>query len=261
MDRHEALLVLSVSLFCWGVWPTLRQKCGAPIAAFATLNICSQFCTAWVYFVALSSAHSRQQMVTALTEPGLREGALVLGGFLLGHGDQLSALAMGYLPAGIAYPLYAGLSLVLAQFFNYLQTGSEDPLMLFIGMGGVALGLVFLTLTQSAKEERPFVPRRRGASAAGAAGLESSFLSVQVASPARGSIQSDDTPPKLRPLSSASAMMICGFAGVAGGGWSPLSTYARAGVSTAPIQDPTICIVVFQIGQLVSKTGAFCIKK
>ena len=91
---------------------------------------------------------------------------------------------MSYLPAGIAYPLYAGLGLVLAQFFNYMQTGSEDPVMLFIGMGGVALGLVFLTLTQSAKEEQPFVPRKRGVSAAGAEaeGLGSSLLSVQVAS-------------------------------------------------------------------------------
>ena len=63
MDRHEALLILSISLLCWGCWPTLRQKCGAPIAAFAALNIGSQFTTAWVYFFILSTPHSRHQMV------------------------------------------------------------------------------------------------------------------------------------------------------------------------------------------------------
>ena len=91
-------------------------------------------------------------------------------------------------------PLYAGLSLVLAQLFNYLQTGSEDPLMLFLGMGGVALGLVFLTLTQSAKEDRPFAPRKRSGSAAPPAGrtgqagrgLRGSQAARQPASAGRG---------------------------------------------------------------------------
>ena len=40
-----------------------------------------------------------------------RVAAVFVGGFLLGHADQLSALAMSYIPVSIAYPLYAGLSL------------------------------------------------------------------------------------------------------------------------------------------------------
>ena len=113
------LLILGVSLLCWGCWPTLRQLCGAPIAAFATLNICSQCATSFVYLFALGTAASRDQLHLALTHPSLRyaqrlatveskrvvipklnitlccrELCVFLGGFLLGHADQLSATAM-----------------------------------------------------------------------------------------------------------------------------------------------------------------------
>ena len=113
------LLILGVSLLCWGCWPTLRQLCGAPIAAFATLNICSQCATSFVYLFALGTAASKDQLHLALTHPSLRyaqrlatveskrvvipklnitlccrELCVFLGGFLLGHADQLSATAM-----------------------------------------------------------------------------------------------------------------------------------------------------------------------
>ena len=46
------------------------------------------------------------ELAEALRHPSLREGAVFAGGFLLGHADQLSSIAMSYIPAGVAcaYP-------------------------------------------------------------------------------------------------------------------------------------------------------------
>ena len=53
-------------------------------------------------------------------------------------------------------------------------------------------------------------------------------------------------------LSTPGAMLVCVVAGIAGAGWSPLSTYARSGTfaEVDPVHDATICLVVFQLGQL-----------
>lgn len=78
-DDTKHLLVLGVSLLCWGCWPTLRQLCGAPIAAFATLNICSQCATSFVYLFAFSTAGAVGQADKVLHEPTVRELCVFLG--------------------------------------------------------------------------------------------------------------------------------------------------------------------------------------
>ena len=100
-EHSTYLFILVVPLLCWGIWPTIRQFCGAPVAAFATLNICSQCATAFVYLAVLRTA-SVAQLAQAVHHPSLRQCAVFFGGFLLGHADQLSSIAMSYIPAGVA---------------------------------------------------------------------------------------------------------------------------------------------------------------
>jgi hypothetical protein len=78
-DDTKHMLVLGVSLLCWGCWPTLRQLCGAPIAAFATLNICSQCATSFVYLFALSTAGTIPKIHKVLHDPTSRELCVFLG--------------------------------------------------------------------------------------------------------------------------------------------------------------------------------------
>ena len=54
-----------------------------------------------MYLVVLQSA-TATELAEALRHPSLREGAVFAGGFLLGHADQLSSIAMSYIPAGVA---------------------------------------------------------------------------------------------------------------------------------------------------------------
>ena len=152
----------------------------------------------------------------------------------------------------LADPLYAGTTLVLAQLLNYMQLGSEDPPMLLLALALVALGLSFLTLTAAAKEKAPRPE----------VGLESSLLPPVAttrsgdrssAPPAINSVH-ERTHPGPKQISPRAAMVICAIAGLAGSGWSPLSTYARAGAEAEadPVHDTTICLVVFQLGQLLA---------
>lgn len=310
LNARQGTLVLGISLFCWGVWPSLRQLCGAPIAAFATLNICAQFTTACLYYVLVGrlSLGTNTLAMDLLHHggPGMREVAVFAGGFLLGHADQLSALAMGHISASIAYPLYAGTALVLAQALNYLQLGSPQPFILLGGLALVALGLISLTVTQSLKARdeatmhkdlytaqaallaqlRPYSGprsadagcrccyRRRGDDRSREYARDR--LSIQGVPASHGANANALNPLVLlkpKKLSSGTAMLLCGLAGVAGAGWSPLSTFARrpavsvgaggashggvgSGGSAASVAseiamlDTAICLVVFQAGQL-----------
>ena len=150
-------------------------------------------------------------------------------------------------------PLYAGTTLVLAQVLNYAQLGSEDPLGLLLALVLVALGLLFLTLTVAAKGDSTRAKMDPS--------MESSLLPPVATG--RSDHNYNSAPPAIngvhgtsarKQISPRAAMIICAIAGLAGSGWSPLSTYARAGseAEADPVHDTTICLVVFQLGQLLA---------
>lgn len=179
---------------------------------------------------------------------------------------------------------YAGLTLIIAQVLNYVQTGSTAPLILLCGLGLVGLGLAFLTLTQHAKDQQrtlaadglQALPTTRHASPLEGAHVQQPHHNISttgvLSSMGTSSLHDIDLPSAAGNSSSVGtvqnpgvatsdttglttrgAMLVCVVAGIAGAGWSPLSTYARSGGSVAqmdPVHDAAICLVVFQLGQL-----------
>eukprot|EP01052_Picozoa_sp_SAG31_P011598 SAG31_NODE_659_length_13095_cov_4.439597_8_plen_305_part_00 len=244
----HALLLLGISLLCWGCWPFLRQLCGAPVGGFCTLNIGAQFATSLFYLLVmwlLRPDATKTAALQAVQHPTLRELAVFTGGWLLGHADHLSSIAMQYIPAGIAYPLYAGVALVLAQVLNVLQLGSPNPSRLCVGLGLVLAGLCFLALTQSQKNVGGRSPEREHVQV-GVGLLGQSKANVQQQPPSQ-------TGASVRLIKPGPAMLMCLVAGVCGSGWSPLSTFARAGRAAAsldPVHMPCVCLVIFEVGQL-----------
>ena len=131
-----ALLLLVVVLCCWGLWPTLRGACGAPVASFAALNIASQAASAFTCRAIIGGpSASVADVFTALFDGHSRAWAVLLGGFMLAHGDHIGSLAMQFIPAGVAYPLYAGVSLLGGTLFNAIQVKrlSDEETPLFVG--------------------------------------------------------------------------------------------------------------------------------
>ena len=91
---HEAavsLAILLVPLCAFGSWPSLRQRCDAPVAAFALLNVSAQFFTVAIFGLTVGSSlvgsheSALSALGAALSGFNARTAAIMLGGFLLGE--------------------------------------------------------------------------------------------------------------------------------------------------------------------------------
>ena len=117
-SKGVALAMSALGMLCWGNWPTLRRKSQVSVVAFAPINMLSQFFISIVYALMLGTPSFAFKGTSnngiepfpsalhhALLSPTLQVGAVFLGGFLLGHGDHLCAIAMDSISPGIAYPV------------------------------------------------------------------------------------------------------------------------------------------------------------
>lgn len=141
------LFLLIVPVITFGFWPLLRSLNGAPVLLFARINILSQFSLACIYALIFEGP---QQIQEVFEDLDIRVAALVLGGFLLGHGDQLGAIPMIYLQPGTTNALVGTTSLVLTCIFNYIQVGAKRPDYVFSGLF-CALAALFV-LSQTVKK-------------------------------------------------------------------------------------------------------------
>ena len=123
-ERWQGLLLLCLGpLLCWSRWPQLRGLCGLPVSAFVILNVTTQFLcvTCWGLVTggaATFASDVSTAMAGALAPEGAHVWALLFGGFMLGHSDQLGSVAMQRLPATTAYMLYAGTSMAVGTVLN-----------------------------------------------------------------------------------------------------------------------------------------------
>ena len=145
---NSALCLQLLGLLLWGTWPLFRQRSGVSVPAFAPLNVCTQFVLCLVGGAAGSvptAAGGDATFIAALRETrftDMHTFAIVLGGFVLAHGDNLGAISMEHIPVGVAFPIYGGISLMGGSLLNYAQRGSADPTLFFC-----ALALVMAAIT------------------------------------------------------------------------------------------------------------------
>jgi multidrug transporter EmrE-like cation transporter len=218
-------------LLCWGSWPALRRKCEVSVGAFAPINICSQLFTSVLFAMTLGMLHTSQSDISFIealsAQPiDLQAGAVFLGGFLLGHGDHLGALAMEHIDVGIAYPVYAGCSLVGGNLLNVMQIGTKSPVRLVLGLSFIMCGVCCLAWALKEKErEATSLEKAIRMASPDQLGNESELkLSENLLprNPGEGKVSSPHGK-----LTSRQALLLCVVAGCCGSCWSPLSTYAR----------------------------------
>ena len=285
---------LALTLWClvgWGLWPFLRTQCGASVPAFALLNITSQMAAAAVWGLTLGTlvepdgGPSFPMELERLFRSGLdlRDGAVFLGGFCIGHGDHISALAMQHLPGGVVYPIYAGFIVIGGGLLNYVQVQPANPPLLFVGFVLIlcAIGLLALAEQQhrhgeerdkmSTQEEIAraegyisFDAEDRHAEDAAATGGASNGPGVSVRSISGsssgsmivpGSLSAQLTPPadgagSPRRLSFRQALVVTLAGATCGCMWSPLATFGTGGGGDNVEANPYVCLFVFAAGQL-----------
>jgi len=235
---------LLLSVFMWGMWPHIRAKSGYCVPQFILLNIPSQAVTA--LFLAFTLGNIKafnnffdersfgQEFKYGIDNFGSREVALLAGGFVLGFGDHIGAIAMAFMNPGAAYCIYGGIILTLGCVLNYMIDGSEKPGLLFTGIFIGLAGLLVLGWSQSEYEKEEKIRLTQG-NVNAYSRLEDGLYDTQ----------------KELTMSVHKAMGLCVFAGLFAMLWSPLSTYARANDMTH-LEGPYVTQVIFVIGELFS---------
>jgi multidrug transporter EmrE-like cation transporter len=280
LELGSSGLATVLSLWCivaWGLWPVLRSKCGASVPAFALLNICTQAICAIVWALTLGTliqpSHGPQftEDLDRMFRDGvsIRDGAVFLGGFCLGHGDHLSALAMEHLPGGVVYPLYAGFIVAAGGVLNYIQVQPSSPPLMFTGFCLALAAIFFLALAEHANQklasqseplvlpaDDPLGTKYELLHRAGGGTKAEIQVDVQAESKLHTSSSnhsfSEESSQAESKLTFKQALLLTLAAGVCACVWSPLSTYGTGGDEDSVESNAYVCLFVFACGQLVS---------
>jgi multidrug transporter EmrE-like cation transporter len=232
------------------------------VPAFAPLNIGSQWVTAAVMALTLGNLPSpandhffNQELITVISETPIKKLFCVMaGGFCLGHGDHIGAVAMEHIPGAIAYPCYSGIALAGGSLMNYAQEGSSNPGQLFGGLGLIGVGiclLAYVSVVRSAENSaaavQPTMAVARtpeNASASSTKEDEKDTLVVKEGDAPYGTVETGEGDGGgIKKLPQSTALFLCFIAGLCSASWSPLAAYGR-------LSDGYINQVFFCTGQL-----------
>lgn len=263
------LVLLAVPVICWGLWPLFRTNCGAPVLIFARINILSQFCTACLYALIFEGP---LRIYDTFKNMDLRVGFALLGGYMLGHGDQCSAIPMKYLQPGITIALVSTINLVLTCVFNYIQVGAKrtDYVLTGLGFAFIAIILLSQTVKKSSREELREEMTEAGIFKFGSEQLIPKKLNTNTTESSASSLFSPggevfgsayltftkeaymaNPHPKLT-MSKRKGLVIMGIAGLFTACWGPMSTYARNGSSDELVRSPGLMLFTFTLGEVLA---------
>jgi len=243
-NEFASFCSLLFSVFIWGLWPHIRAKSEYCVPQFILLNIPSQFFTSVLLAITFGSVHSSDnpeyfneksfftELKYGIQNFGYHELALMGGGFVLGFGDHIGAVAMAFMNPGAAYCIYGGMCLIFGCLLNLAIDGSEKPLLLLSGVGLGLCGILILGWSQAVHDaEKKRLAKERG----------------------MYEILEDPDSEYYEELSMTvqKAMGICIAAGLFAMLWSPLSTVARA-PGHRPLEEPYVTQVLFTAGELFS---------
>ncbi|KAL1503373.1 hypothetical protein AB1Y20_011424 [Prymnesium parvum] len=226
------LLLLAGPLICWSRWPLLRKICGLPVNAFVCLNVFAQLACSLLWGLLLAPAASFWHGISlVIAQFDHRVAAVVVGGFLLVHGDHLSSVAMQRLQASHAYLMYAGFTMGMGTLLNELIEPVGAPLRLAGGVAFVFLAIGCLGLRVAHAAEAPADTRTPKEGRCSSTSVDDAESGVQVVSSAQ--MAQELLPERQEHTARARvALGMCIVAGLCSMGWSPLSTLAAKGAAT-----------------------------
>ena len=155
-------ILVFLSFFVWGAHPILRRlvkHCDG--AGFAFWQFVGEgffmFFLLILFGSMVSNSGSNDEWVTttsAFVDIGNSASypkvwSILIGGFLVGSGDFILPIIMQYIPASIAFPIVCGSCLFLGTLFNFFIVGSNQPVLLFLGLFASFFGVLFLAKGQS----------------------------------------------------------------------------------------------------------------
>jgi glucose uptake protein len=165
-----ALLLMTLSMLCWGSWANTQKLTRQwPFELYYFdytfgLLICSVIFGLTLGQIDPSSPASFFLNLRAASERSLWEA--FAGGAIFSVGNMLIVGAISVAGMAVAFPIGAGLALILGAALNYVVSPAGNPILIFTGIGLVCLAIALDALAY------------RGVSCAGATTRKGILLSV-----------------------------------------------------------------------------------
>jgi glucose uptake protein len=222
----SALLLLLLSFFCLGLWPSLFKRSGAQwrfelfYFDFAIGALLLSVIAAFTFGTFGSEMAFSDRMLVAGRSAQAWAGA---AGFLFNLGNMLLVAAISLLGISAAFPLAIGLALIIESFYNFRADN------IFLLVSGVVLFILAIVLDGTACRLRDFVmpkPQAKGA--------------PKTVPP---------TPSKKKALRTTKGIILALLGGVALGLFYPVFTKGTAGDFGL---GPYAGVLLFSIGMMLS---------
>ena len=141
-DYYQALLMLIISMICWGSWANALKLMGnVRFELFYWDYIFGTTAMSIVLALTLGSTGSSSESILADLRNSSTESMLFAfaGGVAFNVSNILLTGAIEVAGMAVAFPVGVGLSIIIGVLLSYWITPKNDPIMLF---GGVAVLLV-----------------------------------------------------------------------------------------------------------------------
>ncbi len=153
------LAFLFASMVCWGSWAnTVKLTPGWRFQSFYWDYVIGVLLGSLLWGLGLGGG------VHFLQRLGMASGAsilwAILAGIVFNAANQLLVAAIDLAGLAVAFPVGIGLALVVGVSLNYLLAPAANPVLLFLGVGLVAIAIVVDAIAYRKRErERPAISR------------------------------------------------------------------------------------------------------
>ncbi len=145
-----AIVFCFITMLCWGSWGNTQKLVGKTwrYELFYWDYVIGVLLLSLIFAFTLGSmGESGRSFLTDLSQAKLGNiGSAFLGGVIFNAANILLSTAIAIAGMSVAFPVGIGLALVLGVIINYLGSQKGDPVFLFLGVGLIAIAIIFNAL-------------------------------------------------------------------------------------------------------------------
>lgn len=175
-----AVILCFVTMICWGSWGN-TQKLAAKNWRYElyywdyTIGILL-FSLLLCFTLGSIGSEGRHFVPNLLQLEPSKFWSAILGGVIFNASNILLSASVALAGMSVAFPLGVGLALVLGVFINYMGDPKGDPVLLFVGVGLVALAIICNGLAAQSRGGVQAKNAKKGIIIAFCAGILMSFF-------------------------------------------------------------------------------------
>lgn len=145
-----AIIFCVITMLCWGSWGNTQKLAGKTwrYELFYWDYVLGVLFLSLIFAFTLGSMGGNGRAFIADLQQADMEniGSSFLGGIIFNAANILLSTAIALVGMSVAFPVGIGLALILGVIINYLGSQKGDPVFLFLGVGLIALAIVFNAL-------------------------------------------------------------------------------------------------------------------